>query len=96
MFPCNPEIETGSAELGISRSMRDPASKQDEVESLRNPYTHTLARKHTHTHTHLNTKESWAGKMAQWVKVFSTKPDLSSVLRPHMVEGENQLLKVVL
>lgn len=29
--------------------------------------------------------------MAQQVKVFATKPeDLSTVLRPHMVEGENQ------
>lgn len=30
--------------------------------------------------------------LAQWVQVLATKPDLSSIIQTHMVEGEKQLL----
>jgi hypothetical protein len=45
-----------------------------------------------------NKKKKRAYKIAQWVKVISTKPDynLSSTSWIHMVREENQVLKVVL
>lgn len=37
------------------------------------------------------------GKMAQYIKVLAAKPEhLNSIPRTHMVERENQFLKVVL
>ena len=45
----------------------------------------------------LKTETFRAGKMAQWMRVLTTKPgNLSSIPRTHMVEGENRLLQVVL
>lgn len=41
--------------------------------------------------------ESQLGEMTQQAKVLSPKPDyLNSIPRPHMVERESYLLKVVL
>lgn len=41
--------------------------------------------------------QSWASGMAQQVKELSVKSDnLSSILRPHMLEGENQFLEAAL
>lgn len=37
-----------------------------------------------------------AGEMAKWIRVFVTKPDLNPIPGSHTVEGESQLLKVVL
>lgn len=37
------------------------------------------------------------GKMTQWIGAFVTEPDnVSLILRTHMVEGENQITRVVL
>lgn len=39
----------------------------------------------------------WAAEMAQWVKALDAKRgDVSLSPRPHMMEGENQYLDIVL
>lgn len=43
--------------------------------------------------TTLSIKSHWGGEMAQQIKAFVTKPD---IIGTHIVEGENQLLQVIL
>ena len=53
--------------------------------------------KHTQSKNKYIFRKKTTGQMAQWIKLLAARlGDLSLLFSSHLVEGENQLLKVVL